>query len=150
MSIGLCDDQLWLWQWITWFDVFDDLCFGLKAFFRHGVDDCDLPFWDCIGFAGDRERAIGRFAGLKRLFGLFFGLCEAFAVDDEGLLGGFRFDDGEVLAGAAGDEPNVTVKAVLLSFACCSDRTVTLVFACLVNPKQIDILTEMVDELETR
>ena len=55
-----------------------------------------------------------------------------------------------MLASAAGDKPYVTVKAVLLPFACCFDGTVALVSAILVEPKQIHILTEVVDELQAR
>lgn len=61
-----------------------------------------------------------------------------------------EFADGEVLAGAAGDEPHVTFEGVLLALQARPDAAVALVLALLIDPVKLHVLTELVDELQAR
>ena len=53
-----------------------------------------------------------------------------------------------MLTGAAGDEPYMAVKGMLLAFGSRTDAAVADVLALLVDPEEIDIGIELIDKLE--
>ena len=148
MPVRCGDHQLWLRQRIARLDVVDDFGLWLKAILRRGIDNRDLPFCDCIGLANNDTSPIRRPSRFGAFFWIRRSFRDTFAIDDESLHRGLGFDYGEMLSRSARYEPDVTIEGMLLACAVGTNATVAGVLALLIDPEEIDIGIELVDELE--